>query len=58
MNRMMTIMELASALNLSKSSVQRAVIAGTLPQPIYLTSRAPRWPADTLQRIGALGKVS
>ena len=41
--RYLNLSEVADYLSVSRTTVQQLTRSGTLPQPIYLTPRLPRW---------------
>lgn len=43
MSEYITVATLADRLNVHQSTVWRLVAGGTLPLPIYVGSRSPRW---------------
>ena len=48
MAKLLTAIEVATLLRISRVHVWRRVKAGNLPAPIYLAPRAPRWRADEI----------
>ena len=48
MTPMLTARQVAEHLSVSRVHVWRMVAAGTLPAPVYVGPKAPRWRADEL----------
>lgn len=46
--RPLTINDLARYFRVSRRTVYRWMAAGTLPKPIYVANKAPRWPEAVL----------
>jgi predicted DNA-binding transcriptional regulator AlpA len=50
--------EAAAELGIGLSTLYRDVAAGRLPQPYYLTPRAPRWRRSELRAVVAARRMS
>jgi predicted DNA-binding transcriptional regulator AlpA len=48
---LLTVREVAALRRSGVSTVWRDVAHGTFPRPIYVTSRAPRWPLADVRAI-------
>jgi predicted DNA-binding transcriptional regulator AlpA len=46
MSKLATDNELAAALGIARSTLWKAVKAGSVPEPIYVAGRCPRWPLE------------
>ena len=51
MENLLTAIEVANLLRISRVHVWRRVKAGHLPAPIYIAPRAPRWRSDEIDAV-------
>jgi excisionase family DNA binding protein len=55
--KLLTKNELAQRLQLSRSTIDRLVRAGRLPQPVRFSRKTVRWPVESIQtQIDKLSK--